>query len=297
MKYIGISLLLLSLTGCGSFLSLPDTQSERLSGYSYIPLDPLPIDKRYGRDCKFNSSLQLLNGSTYRPVLKSLPDNAIRMAVRQIDGSGNLSIGPASISEKNKHYQVVLDYINADTANIYFDIEINKENKDGKETLSIVRVERIPGKNDEGYDPNKSGNVTIPVYVGVGLRLTAEINAIEGGVNLSSLGAIAAGVKAGKATGTLTVQTLGVTGKQVSMALPLPSELNESTIQNAILSLGNIKAMMYDDKSTVIYPRVTGLYLPIRNPTEELINMIVSELAKQKVPWYSPCDNPPTPTT
>jgi hypothetical protein len=129
----------------------------------------------------------------------------------------------------------------------------------------------------------------IPVYVGVGLRLTADLQVLRGTINLSSIGAIAAGVEAGKASGSLVVQTLGVTGKQVATSLPLPSELNQTTVQNAILSLDSIKAIIFDSQNTVVTPRVTGIYLPIRNGTEDLVNRIVSELARSPIPWYRPC--------
>ena len=138
----------------------------------------------------------------------------------------------------------------------------------------------------------KTGNIVIPVYVGVGLRLTADLQVVRGSLNLSSLGAIAAGVESGRASGSLVVQTIGVTGKQVSTSLPMPSELNQTTVQNAILALGSIKAVIYDGKNTTITPRITGIYLPMRAGTEELVNRIVSELARDEVFWVIPCIRP-----
>ncbi|MEP1488891.1 MAG: hypothetical protein ABJK28_10730 [Algibacter sp.] len=40
--------------------------------------------------------------------------------------------------------------------------------------------------------------VSIPVYVGVGLRLTANVKTLKAGASLSGLSAIAAEVEAGK---------------------------------------------------------------------------------------------------
>ena len=134
-----------------------------------------------------------------------------------------------------------------------------------------------------------SNEVVIPVYVGVGLRLTATVQILKGNVNLASLGAIAASVEAQKAAGSLVVQTLGINGKQVAASLPLPAELNSTTIQNAIQSLGSIKAVMYDAENTRVTPRVTGIYSPLQFNSPRLINAIVSQLAKARIPWSPAC--------
>src|SRR5262249_49802758 len=101
------------------------------------------------------------------------------------------------------------------------------------------------------------------------------------------LGAISAAAEAGKISGSLVVQTLGITGKPVSTALPLPSEINPTTIQNAILALGSIKAVLYDPK-TEISPRVVGIYNPIGGGPE-FVNDLVSNLARAPTPWPRPC--------
>lgn len=99
---------------------------------------------------------------------------------------------------------------------------------------------------------------------------------------------IAAGVEGKKASGSLTVQTLGLNGKQVSTSLPLPSELNQSTVQQAILALGSVKAIMYDQE-TLVTPRVTGLYLPFPDGNDRLVNLIISELASAPIIWNRSC--------
>jgi hypothetical protein len=130
--------------------------------------------------------------------------------------------------------------------------------------------------------------VSVPVYIGVGLRLTATVRVIKGSANLSSLGALAAGVEAGTLNGSLVVQTLGINGKSVSTALPLPSELNQTTIQSAILALGSIKAILYDDK-TLITPRVVGIYNPVGGG-QQFVNGIISTMATNPVKWSPACD-------
>jgi hypothetical protein len=299
MKNIVIVIAAILLGACSTFQGLPQSIGEKDSGFTYIPLDPLPVVVTDGPECKRDwekEGTPLLPGYKLRAILDSLPDNAVRIAIKEYDAKGKLAVGAASIGTEGKRYQVILDYINVDTANIRF--FINSSLPLGAEgPLEIKEVTRI----DRYVDPDQlkgaapidieraNGNIVIPVYVGVGLRLTADLQVIRGSINLSSLGAIAAGVEAGRASGSLVVQTLGVTGKQVSTSLPLPSELNQTTVQNAILSLGSIKAIIYDSQSTTITPRVTGIYLPMKNGTEELVNRIVSELARSPIPWPRPC--------
>jgi hypothetical protein len=294
------------VAGCAGLINEPVTVGEKNSGFTYIPLDPLPVVVSPGPSCvtqyKESSGLVLAPGYKLRSILNSLPDNAVRVAVKEYDINGKIAYGPASVGTAGKRYQVVLDYINVDTANIRFYLDLEMKS-DGKEKALVIKevLRAEPFVTDDALknlDPRevqrRKGNIVIPVYVGVGLRLTADLQVLRGTINLSSLGALAAGVEAGLASGSLVVQTLGVTGKQVSTSLPLPSELNQTTVQNAILSLGSIKAIINDDQNTVVTPRVTGIYLPIREGTEELVNRIVSELAREAIPWGRPCDQAAT---
>ena len=91
----------------------------------------------------------------------------------------------------------------------------------------------------------------------------------------------------GLVSGTLLVQTLGITGEKVASALPLPSELNQTTVQNAILSLGTIKAGLYSSDSS-INARAIGFYNTTGVSDQSFLNRIISELAKEPVEW-NPC--------
>jgi hypothetical protein len=152
--------------------------------------------------------------------------------------------------------------------------------------------------DSEAYDsetrqqgtPPLAERVYVPVYVGVGLRLTASVKVLKGNVKLSSLGAIAAEAEAGNLSGSLVIQTLGITGKTVSTSIPLPSDLNQTTVQNAILSLGSIKAILHDEE-TEVTPRVVGIYNPIGGG-QQVVNGIISILASRRIRWYRPCTNP-----
>ncbi len=348
--------ILLASTGCagGSLLNTapiketPQTIGSKVSGYTYVPLDPLRIKQKAGERCKAKTD------ADFKDILPSLPDNAVRISVKSRNGSLSGSFGPATFGTAGNSYQVVLDYIQTDTTNIRFaqfnsiseyqtyqnarpparyndiveanaifpsiedeafyePVSMEKQKDSGEGTVyetvtetvtiqendtssnsafTISGVQPATGPTtrlDQTEETPSTGKVfNVPVYVGVGLRLTADVNVLSGNVNLSNLGAISASVEAGNSTGTLTVQTLGISGKSVASSLPLPNQINQTTIENAILSLGTIKALMYEDDINLT-PRVTGLYLPFADGSEETVNQLVSMLAEKPIEWYRPC--------
>lgn len=136
-----------------------------------------------------------------------------------------------------------------------------------------------------------AGTVNVPVYIGVGLRVIADVIAIKGETSLSGLDVISSAAENGLVTGSLTVQTLGINGKSISAALPIPSELNRTTVQSAIAALGAIKALMYEG-DVRIEPRAVGIYNPIGGG-EPVINAIISELSGDRIVWNRPCEHKP----
>lgn len=267
-----------ALGGCASlgssFPDTPQTPAAIFSGFSYVPLDPLPVHVVDGANCGA--------GNPRGSILNVLPDNAVRIAVRKLSGSVSGGVAPVQVGVEGNSYQVILDYINADVANLRFRYSGGIE--EGQPLQMLTRL----GDEAPAAAPAGGGEFVIPVYVGVGLRLTANVTVLRGSVNLTSLGALSAAAQAERVTGSLIVQTLGITGRQVTTALPLPSELNPTTIQNAILALGSVKAIVYD-KDTVVAPRVTGIYDPLPNSDQRTINLIVSELASKPIPWKQDC--------
>jgi hypothetical protein len=246
-------LLAVCLAGCGTtFTVVPDTLGDpkNASNFGYHPLDPLPI--------------ALKSGTT--KLLDSLPDETIRLAVGTVSGDGGLSFGPAKLGIEGRNYVVVLDYIKFATDS--FPVALSPRDIQGKRKATLVA------------SPSEA-NAIVPVYIGVGLRLTANIYVRKGSVDLGSLFALGAAAKAGQVSGTLVIQTLGVSGSEISGFIPMPGEISESTVQNAILALASIKAKMYDSKTT-ISPRVVGVYNTLGGG-EETINGFISSLLEKPI--------------
>lgn len=306
------ALALFGLSGCGTMYSnemfgKTNTTGELESGYTYIPIDPFPVQTVPGDNCKDSTNNvpgQLAPGQ----LLDALPDNAVRMLVEQFDSSGAVTYGVSKSAAKGESYRVTVDYINADTINV--PVWIAKSMADTKTgTYQPVYIFSPPSANfmpgSEIYEvtreepKNKNAfplysQFNIPVYVGVGLRVSANIHVIGAKANISGIGIIGAEAEAEKLRGSLVVQTLGVNGKSVAAALPIQSELNRTTAQNAIVAVGSIKALLYADE-TIKSPRVVGIYLPFPGG-KPLVNALISELSKERVKWERPCLVTPKPS-
>lgn len=245
-------------------------------------------------------------------MLKKFPDNTVRISVEQIDIKGNITYGPASITAKNDSYRITMDYVNSDTTNLkikiskyaakivrageyakYEPVDIFTPLPDGYDRRSVNY--KVKASDSDAYTLRETNDefteINIPVYVGIGLRVTANVKVNDSKVNLSGLGAIGADAEVNKLNGNLIIQTLGVNGSAIASALPIQSELNRTTVGNAMVAVGAIKALLYDQK-TIISPRIVGIYLPFPGD-EALVNSIISLIAtNNSVQWVMPCKKP-----
>lgn len=318
MKNIAVALASLMLCSCSVFSAFdgPRSEAEIASGYAYIPLNPSPVSVQPGEGCfddKYDSptvrALSTLTPSktqelVFKPLLQSFPDNAVRISQEQIFLNGKSSYGPASVEGSGQDFKVTADFISFDTTSL--DVYMAKQllNPDGSlgdlvspfaPTPAGLSARYLVEKFDTlGYDElqkflntSEYKEVSIPAYIGVGLRASARVRSIGSSADISGLGVIGAEAEAGRLSGTLVVQTLGINGRSISAALPIQSELNRTTVQNAIVSIGSIKALLYEDETTRA-PRVVGLYLPFPGD-EALVNTLVTVLADEPLPWQRPC--------
>lgn len=323
MKRLLVTLLAgCALSACSSMgLNEPKTLGELNTGYNYIPVDPLEVTVltdgldpltldfpkgttakamrrlRYGR-CVSRSTMDDAKDPVPPPadkhsadVMDALPDHTIRLAIREMSASGSGGFGPVALSVGGTGYQVVMDSIFADTTNVAFGIRVSgaadsvyslPEKILPGTQIEVVRLKSVGDAAPPGFE-----KVTIPLYVGVGLRLTANLFTRKGNINLANLTAVAATVEAKQSSGSLTMQTLGVYNQQVASTFAIPTELSTTSVQNALVSLGAVKAIVYD-RDTGTRPRLTGIYNPLPTSDPRLINKIYSALALEPIPWR-PC--------
>jgi len=190
----------------------------------YQPIDPLPVAK-----------VEVFNGTSiegeYWAKLdaeakrKALPNQSSAVSVSKSDYSGKIEYLGSSVSGDTGSYKVVMDYMK-------------------------YRVESI-------YDTS-SGEYLGVGKVGVGLRITADIETSSVGINMASLLSIGAEAKAGNLSGGIVVDVIGIDSKDVTNLLPLTSEIDQSSIQSALQSLASIKTKIFED-GVEITPHLVAL--------------------------------------
>jgi len=248
-----------TLAACGTRFEVAQPtllgDPKNASDFGYTPLDPIPTNIVAAPTGK-----KVLNSD----ILEPMADEVMRIAIGTFSVDGKLTFGPVGVSGANSRYIVILDYGKTVTRSIPFKRTVEP-------TTKVVTMTLI--ENPLTDQEKATTDVTyVPVYVGVGLRLTAEIVTLKAGIDISTL--VSIGANASDIKGTLSVQTLGISGENVSTAIPFPADISVSSVQAAIQSLGTIKAKMYDSK-TSIHPRMIGFYNTVgggRDTTNGLIS-------------------------
>lgn len=245
----------LPLGGCGGFLNPPQSVGDVNAGFRYVAIDPLPVTFGSFSGCTSRS------GGT-PDLLDAIHDTAARVATEEITGEASASSPVINIGGSGRSYRVTQDFIFYDQAPLRFEVPRGTSQKGGATGTGEVRL-----LGESGTAPAGSEVVTVPVYVGVGVRTTANLTVYEGKVNLADLGTISAAAKAGRVRGSLVTQLLGLKGAKVSAHVPMPGELNPTTIQNATVAVGAIKALIYASHSSYHNDRQTK---PLLHPDRTL---------------------------
>jgi hypothetical protein len=225
-------------SGC---LSAPQTPPQTTAAvqqgpaYGYRPLDPLTVKLMHPEKVPVTNCR----------ILELLPDQTLRFAVGDVTESGSVSYGLAKAGFAGQRYVVVVDFMLSDTISA--------------PTVAPLATAVTTPATPPGPSVNAAAERFVPTYVGVGLRLTANLKVNSGEVDLGNLIAIGAAAEAKQVYGTLVIQTLGISGEGVAAAIPIPSEVSASSIQNALVAIGTIKGKIYDEK-TALSPRVVGIY-------------------------------------
>jgi len=253
----------------------------------YQPIDPKSI---HASDTLSKKDLQ--------EVLKKFPNDAARIAIGKLNRNGSLVFSPISISRKGQSYSVIIDYVKyinttiparyAFSQKIFTDKELkdagfvaldsgNKDNLTDIEINHSVVINKHALKTNFGdiqsastdkysnilaeSENDYSHEIRIPVYIGVGLRVHASVTASKDSLNIGSLFGLGVAASQNEITGSLIIQTLGISGKEISQLMPISEQINQSTIQNAMQAIATMKSKLYDAE-TDIFPQVIGFNLP-----------------------------------
>ncbi|SDS11818.1 hypothetical protein [Christiangramia echinicola] len=190
----------------------------------YEPVDPVEFeDKLHISDGKGSLIFKNVKLLTREETLGFLNNETVLVSIGEINREGTINYLPITFSKKNTSYKITMDYMKYATL------------------AQISQNEFIGSKR-----------------VGIGLRLISLITTAESGINISDLYSIGLAAKEGKLSGTLIIEVIGIKSKEVTSLIPLPSEINQTTIQNAMQALATIKSKIYDEE-TSLYPQVMAV--------------------------------------
>jgi hypothetical protein len=241
------------------------TERSGLRTFGYVPIDPMPVIVD-----TYDGNFEPVNSD----YLSALPDETILVATGKYNSNGTITFGPIGGTIKGEKYTVILDWIKYTT--------ISKDIVEYKDSLNTNKIEFIDyirelTDNDEGYVPNTEYH-SIPIYTGVGLRLKATFVADSNDLNVNGVFGVSGSFNSKNVKGNLIIQSMGISGKSVS--LPLPSDINQTSIQNAMMAISSIRALVYTSEKDdlQITPRIIGYYNTLGEKTNR--HKMVSALSQ-----------------
>ncbi len=135
---------------------------------------------------------------------------------------------------RSEKAQVTVKSLNLNSSGRYGTVFISDKNEDYKVTLDYMNYRTVPsGKNFS--------------LVGVGFRMTAFLHTNKAGITLGDINSIGFAANSDWLRGSLSLDVIGISSKDISHILPLPSEINQNSIQNAMQAFATIKSKIHDE--------------------------------------------------
>lgn len=105
--------------------------------------------------------------------------------------------------------------------------------------------------------------------VGVGIRITADVTTSKANLDLGSLFAIGMQAKQGNLSGQIEVLKIGIDSSKISILMPPPMEINDSSMQNALQAVAAIRAKLYDSDTKLTPHMIAEKAEPSDGPENE----------------------------
>lgn len=286
----------------------PGASDEALgsNAFFYQPINPLTVWITSDGNPPHNG----IPPTGYRQaLLNEFSNETTRVALAKKNAKGVLSFGVGGANAEGEEYSMVVDYIKYMTISIPVRVIAATTPETGNgATPARTRYIAMKATSDPAVDkafitgkPGHSANSkqqgiprweenesfkeifagSMPLYVGVGVRVRADFDQIKGDFKVSGLPGLSIEAAAGNIKGNLSVQGMGIGGKEITALMRIPSDLSIASIQGAIESATSIKLKMYDENTT-IQPMIIGFESPVieSDVVAELTSFIYSQEIK-----------------
>jgi hypothetical protein len=290
-RLLAATIAVLTLSGCATFGTGETTKAEPGAPYAgYIAINPISLPPDLFNDTvpkSAETSTPKAGGApatqptaTTNPNLKFLINNAARVSIQEVSNSGEVKYIASGLSRKNTYYHATIDYIKYHSSSINLPVERKVSNPTTTAPNPIVKV-------------------ILGVAVGVGLRAEASFFSTENGAKIADIVNIGASAQTSQISGTMAFQTMGIESKAISDALPIPSQLSSSSVQNALQTMATVKANIYATETNVV-PQIVGIEIQsypdgvdladviraLHSEKKYLIDQVIEELNQRKVKFY-----------
>lgn len=195
----------------------------------------------------------------------NIPENTTPLEFVSIDPSSSLWYEKETSNGVKKIFweEITNAQANADLPLERSFVSIKKETADGTIGFASARFTSEAGKyktilDYAKYRDERMGEKKTPVRVGVGMRIIANITTTKANVDLGSLFAIAFAAKAGYLNGQIEVVKIGIDSSELNLILPPPTDINDTSLQNALQAVAAVRAKLYDP-DTKLRPHVLAV--------------------------------------
>jgi hypothetical protein len=210
-------------------------QDVRAASVKFQPIDPVSFwDQFRDKPVPHCRDIDQNDQCSDLEILSNFPNDATQVAVFQLDVDGQVKAPFVTSSARGSVYRVIVDYVKYRTDSV---------------DDCIFRS-------------------------GVGIRLKAELTTTSAKADISSPIGIGLSAQLGRIRGSLSFETIGVSGKAITPLVPIPSQISAESIQKAIEAAASIKAVLYSSSAggdVVVDPQVFALKCKTRTPTEAVV--------------------------
>ncbi len=189
------------------------------NGYKeFVPVDPIESPRVTYYDSTGTSVTKAWAQLSNKQIRDILPNIYTDISVAKRDVSGNLTYLVAKSTAEAGNYRVVMDYTKYRPESVV--------DGNSKKELGLGRI-------------------------GVGLRMTADIQTTKSNIDLGSLFALGVAASLNKLSGTLSVQILGIGTDDVDSLTLTNAKIDETSIQKTLEGMAAIKSKIADSKTTL----------------------------------------------
>ena len=226
-KYIIAVAIITTVSGCASV----DVEKAAVEGglpekAKIIPTDiPTPIKTIEIYDAAKNKRVEAdVLSLKSKEIRERLTSTETLVSIEKKDASGSLSYLGAGGKVAKGSYRVTFDYANYTTQNVTF-------NADKSAALGMI---------------------------GVGLRITADLETTENGVDLGGLLPIGFAAQNSKVSGRLGFRVYGMSNDKVALAVPSNAILDVTSIQQSFESAAAVR-VLFGLEDTKLEPYLIGV--------------------------------------